>query len=909
MPRKPIPSAGAAVTARPPAAPLAPAYSRYARALLEARPELAVEIELARTGGWSREAMQRFVAEHGGEPGSALRELRRRVILRLMERDLAGLASLSEVCASMTALAEVAIASALSSLEAELEQTLGAPLGGSGERQPLIVVGMGKLGGGELNVSSDIDLVFAYPEDGDTRAEGGARSVSNHEFFAALGKRLIALLAQPTHEGFVFRVDMRLRPWGDPGPLAMSFDALEQYLVAQGREWERYAWIKGRPVSGGKAAQQALASMVRPFIFRKYLDYGAYGAMRELHAQIRQEVARRELDGNVKLGPGGIREIEFIAQVFQLIRGGREPALQTRPTLEVLALLGERRLLSSDDVKVLCAAYDFLRRVEHRLQYLDDAQTHELPEDAGDRKRVAIAMGYRGWKSFLRALDGHRGAVAQRFETIFSTQAQPRHALATLWADDSETGRKRQLRTLGFKDATAVAARLSAIRSGSRYQSLPESSRDRVDELVPHLIETSARQGNPDETLARALDLIETISRRAAYLALLHEHPVALDRLTELLSTSSWAAEFLNRHPVLLDELLDPQQLLAPPDWPTAAVALGKTLLELHGDPERQMDALREAHHAHQFHLLAQDLAGALSVERLADHLSDLADLILRATLALCWTQLRAQRPADNLPDEPRFAVIAYGKLGGKELGYASDLDIVFLYDDIDDARAENYARLAQRVNTWLGSRTGAGVLFETDLRLRPDGASGLMVSSMGAFRRYQRESAWPWEHQALTRARFCAGDATLGAAFEAERQSILRSPRDPAKLADDVRAMRKTMAEGHPNRSALFDLKHDRGGMVDIEFIVQYLVLAHSHQHARLALNHGNIALLGYAGGLGLIDKPLAAAVQDAYRVFRRHQHRLRLQGERYARLPREEVAAQVEATQRLWRDVLGKS
>ncbi len=857
--------------------------------------------------------MHRFVVTHGDSTESALRELRRRVILRLMERDLAGLASLSEVCATMTALAEVTIARALSTLEPELEKTLGIPQSASGERQCLVVVGMGKLGGGELNVSSDIDLVFAYPDDGDTRAQEGGRSISNHEYFVALGKRLIALLAQPTHEGFVFRVDMRLRPWGEPGPLAMCFDAMEQYLVAQGREWERYAWIKGRPMSGGAAAQQALASMVRPFIFRKYLDYGAYGAMRELHAQIRAEVARRELNGNVKLGPGGIREIEFIAQVFQLIRGGREPALQTRPTLAVLALLGERRLLSADDVSVLSSAYDFLRRVEHRLQYLDDAQTHELPEDAADCKRVAVAMGYRGWKSFLRALDGHRTAVAQRFESIFSTQAQPRHALAGLWLDSAEKANaaehQRQLRKLGFVDVTSVSTRLAAIRTGSRYQSLPESSRERVDELVPHLIESSARQASPDATLARVLDLIETISRRAAYLALLHENPVALDRLTELMSASSWAAEFLNHHPVLLDELLDPQQLLAPPDWPAAGRALRKTLLELHDDPERQMDALREAHHAHLFHLLAQDLAGALSVERLADHLSDLADLILRVTLELCWTQLRAQRPGNGLPEDPHFAIIAYGKLGGKELGYASDLDIVFLYDDADEAHAENYARLAQRVNTWLSSRTGAGVLFETDLRLRPDGASGLMVSSMGAFRRYQHESAWPWEHQALTRARFCAGDATLGAAFEAERQAILRSPRDAAKLADDVRDMRKTMADGHPNRSRLFDLKHDRGGMVDIEFIVQYLILAHSHLHAELALNHGNIALLGYAGKLGLIPKPLAAAVQDAYRVFRRHQHRLRLQGERYARMPRDEVAAQVEATLQLWRNVLGKS
>ena len=694
----------------------------------------------------------------------------------------------------------------------------------------------------------------------------------------------------------------------------MSFDALEQYLVAQGREWERYAWIKGRAVSGSDAARQALAALVRPFVFRKYLDYGAYGAMRELHAQIREEVERREMAAHVKLGPGGIREIEFIAQVFQLIRGGRESDLQIRPTLQVLALLGRRGLLSSEDVAVFQAAYDFLRRVEHRLQYLDDAQTHELPtaEAEEDRRRLAQSMGTRTWAAFMRKLDAHRDAVAQRFEKIFGThthgQGQSgRHELASLWT--SAEGREARLKTLGFAEPDTAAARLASIQSGSRYQSLPESSRERVDALVPRLLERAARRPNPDATLARVLDLVETVSRRAAYLALMDEHPVALDRLTELVSASPWAAEYLNRHPVLLDELLDTRLLMAKPDWRSAGRALRRQLMELDHDAERQMDMLRESHHTQLFHLLLQDLAGALSVEALADHLSDLADLMLQVTLELCWIQLRERSP--DLPPEPRFAVIAYGKVGGKELGYASDLDLVFLYDDSeeqDENTVAAYARLGQRINTWLNTRTAAGQLFETDMRLRPDGASGLMVSSMSAFRRYQREAAWTWEHQALSRARFCAGEAATGAAFEEERRAILCRPRDPAKLAEEVRDMRKTMAEGHPNSSELFDLKHDRGGMVDIEFIVQYLVLAHAHRHEQLARNDGNIALLGYAAKLKLIDAGLATQVQEAYRVFRRRQHALRLEGARYARVPREEVAAHIEATQALWKAVLGK-
>ncbi len=896
---------------------LAPAYSRYAQMLLSAQPELAPETQSAAQSPWTPAEMRRFLAasaDKGASLGSALRQLRRRVMLRLCERDLAGTATLAEVCETMTALAEVAIATALAQLAPELEQTLGVPVTAAGKRQQLVVVGMGKLGGGELNVSSDIDLVFAYAEDGDTRPQAAGKSTSNHEFFIALGKRLINLLAQATGEGFVFRVDMRLRPWGDPGPLAISFEALEQYLVAQGREWERYAWIKGRTLTGDEAEQHELTAVVRPFVFRKYLDYGAYGAMRELHTQIRQEVARREMAANVKLGPGGIREIEFIAQVFQLIRGGREMALQIRPTLSVLALLAKRRLLSVEDVAALSAAYDFLRRVEHRLQYLDDAQTHELPQDAADQVRLARAMGQRGWKRFMKVLDGHRAAVSQRFEKIFSTQAPQRHALTNLWivsdnkADEAQ--RRRQLKKLGFDDAESADARLTALRNGSRYQSLPESSRERVNALVPRLIELATQCSKPVATLGRALDLLDTISRRAAYLALLDEHPAALKQLTELVCASSWAAEYLNRHPVLLDELLDPQQLLAAPDWREFGEDLRKTLMALDGDAERQMDALREAHHAQLFHLLAQDLTGTLSVELLADRLSDLADVMLQITLELCWTQMKVLRGPGVLPDEPRFAVIGYGKLGGKELGYASDLDIVFIYDD-DDAMAEAYARLGQRMNTWLNSRTGAGVLFETDMRLRPDGAAGLMASSMDAFRRYQRESAWSWEHQALTRARFCAGEAATGAAFEEERQSILRQPRDSAyvaNLAAEVRAMRQTMLEGHPNRSKLFDIKHDRGGMVDIEFIVQFLVLAHAHKHVQLVQNDGNIALLGYAAKLGLIDTTLATQAQEAYRVFRRRQHALRLEGEGFARVPRVEVAGHVEVTLALWDAILGK-
>jgi glutamate-ammonia-ligase adenylyltransferase len=852
-------------------------YSRYARDLVAARPELREEIEHAEEGGWTREAMRVFLRFGGDadEPHARLRQLRQRVMLRTMARDLAGDADLDEVCGAMSSLAEVAIGEALAFLEPRMAQGV--------ERPKLTVVGMGKLGGGELNVSSDIDLVFLYPEED----EAG----SHLEYFSRLGRRLIAALGERTGDGFVFRVDMRLRPWGDGGALATSFDALEEYFVTQGREWERYAWIKARTLRGDN---DALAAIVRPFVYRKYLDYGAFAAMREMHAQIRAEVTRRELSGQIKLGPGGIREIEFIAQAFQLIRGGRDPALQIRPTLAVLSLLSQKGLLPAAAFDELSEAYVFLRRLEHRLQYLDDAQTHELPENPGDRLLVARAMGFAAWDSFRVALDVRRSRVSWHFEQLFSVDETPRHALAPLWAgENAEEG----LAKLGFRDAEGAVARLAAVRSGARYRGLPEASRTRFDTLIPRVIEASTEREDADATLARFLELIETVSRRAAYLALLDEHPAVLARLAQLFDASSWAAEYLNRHPVVLDELLDARSLLAPPDWREFANELRAQLAAREGDEERQLDWLREMHHAHVFRLLVQDLSGLLSVEALADHLSDLADAMLQVTLELCWRQLRGHHRSD-----PRFAVVAYGKLGGKELGYASDLDLIFLYDDAYEGAQEIYARLAQRMSRSLNARTSAGVLFDTDLRLRPQGESGLLVSSIEAFRRYQRESAWTWEHQALTRARFCAGDAVLGEVFEAERIAILRMQRDRAGLRKDVLSMREQLLEGHPNASDLFDLKHDRGGMIDIEFAVQYLVLGQSHRHPELTRNAGNIALLKLAAQLDLIPVESAESVGDAYRDYRRRQHWLRLNGAKYARVPAQEVANRIDATRRLW-------
>jgi glutamate-ammonia-ligase adenylyltransferase len=888
-------------------------WSRFAQRLLAARPALGDETAAAEAGPWQALAMRAFLAAQpiadAATLGSRLRELRARVLLRTALRDLSGRAPLDEVVATMSDLAEVAIGAALDWWTVALERDHGVPTGESG-RQPLVVVGMGKLGGRELNVSSDIDLVFVYPEEGETRDAPAGRELSNHEFFVRLGRKLITTLADRTHEGQVFRVDMRLRPWGDAGPLASSYESLEGYFLAQGREWERYAWIKGRvvAVAGGGEAEIArrsreLESLVRPFVYRKYLDYGTIAAIRALHAQIRQEVTRRDLADHIKLGPGGIREIEFIAQAFQLVRGGRVTALRLQSTLGVLAELVRRGQLEAAAAEELASAYVFLRRLEHRLQYLDDAQTHTLPAGGDDRALVAEAMGFPDWHAFHATLAGHRARVSRHFDATLAERDAATSECDAVWTESGDRSAcEALLASKGYRDPAAAMARLRALRESSRYQQLPSASKERVDALVPRLVEEAANTPDPNVTLARGLDLVDAVSRRAAYLALLKENPQALERVARLVGASPWAAEYLTRHPILLDELLDARLIAATPDWLVFSQDLARAAEELAKDNERLMDVMRELHHAAVFRLLAQDLAGLLTIERLADHLSLAADLVLAHTVEVCWRQVRTRHR-----ECPRFGVIAYGKLGGKELGYASDLDLVFVYDDPHESAAENYVRLAQRMSTWLSSRTSAGVLFETDFRLRPSGEGGLLVSSLEAFRRYQLESAWVWEHQAISRARFVAGDAAIGALVEALRRDILTADRDRAKLADEVLSMRKRMRDGHPNRTELFDLKHDPGGMVDIEFIVQFLVLAYSREHWELTGNLGNLTLLRIAGAVGLIPHDLAMQVAEAYRVYRREQHVLRLGGAEYARVPLVDVEPCVAATRTLWRTVFG--
>ncbi len=882
--------------------------SRYGRRLLAAQPHLAETVAGQLGQAFGRAAMQAFLAEPACTDEAALhqrlRQLRQRVWLIATARDLAGTADLAEVMATYSTLAEVCIAAALDFHHAALAARHGEPRDESGKSQQMIVVGMGKLGGGELNVSSDIDLIYLYPEEGDTAADDPSASIrplSNHEFFIRLGRKLAAALGENTADGYVFRVDLRLRPWGESGPFAMGFAMLEDYLVAQGRPWERYAWIKARPLTGGR--HDELAEIVRPFVFRKYLDFGAFAAIRDLHVQIRREVARREMAHNVKLGPGGIREIEFTAQVFQLIRGGQITALQQRPTLTVLGALVNSGLMTADAQTELAAAYDFLRRLEHRIQYLDDAQTQLLPDDAESQTMLAEAMDFPDYAALLVALDRHRNKVTRHFEQVFAAPQtdQMSHPLTAVCCGtaDAETI-QALLENAGYDDPPRVLATLDALRHHTAR--LPESTQLRLNALLPPALEVIGGQTDPAVTLERFAALIQSISRRATYLALLAEYPAALRQLVRLLAASPWAAQMITRQPQLLDELIAPQHLMRTPDWTQLAAQLHEELDAHPGDTEAQMDALRRFKQVQTLHLLAQDVAGQLTLEALSDHLSYLADTLLNETLARCWAGLKTRHR-----DAPRFAVIGYGKLGGKELGYASDLDLVFLYDDADERAQEIYARLAQRINTWLGTLTPAGILYETDLRLRPDGASGLLVSSTDAFRDYQSHHAWVWEHQALTRARFVCGDAAIGATFEVLRREILRAPRDAGKLREEVLAMREKMHAGHVNESDLFDLKHDRGGIVDVEFCVQYLVLRDCATHPELADNVGNIALLQRAGAAGLIPDDLAQAAADAYRELRRQQHAIKLSGAEYARVPPQALESVRDAVCTLWAQVTG--
>jgi glutamate-ammonia-ligase adenylyltransferase len=860
--------------------------------------------------------------------GAVLRDFRRREMVRIAWRDLAGWDDLGTVLADLSALADACIAAALERLEHWAARQLGLA---SAEFSPgLVVLGMGKLGAGELNFSSDVDLIFAHPGTEPAWLKG---ALSAEEFYSRVGRQLILTLDQITDRGFVFRVDMRLRPYGDSGPLVPGFDAMADYYQLQGREWERYAMIKARPVAGPARAAAELMALLKPFVYRRYLDFGAFASLRHLKEQIAQEVARRGVRDNIKLGPGGIREIEFIAQAFQLVRGGRQVLLQQRGVLAVLDALAMLGTLPGQVCTQLVEAYVFLRRVENRLQEFADRQVHELPEDETDRARLAYAMGYPDWEAFARVLGGHRRAVQEHFEELFAAPetraaAVPREkspALAEVWTRKHDAEKAAALLTrAGYEDAGEILRWLDGFRKGPAVRFLGEQGRQRLDQLMPLLLEEAAGQSRPDQALKSIGALLEAITGRTTYLTLLVEHPHVLSQLVHLCSSSSRVSEQLAQQPILLDELLDPRSLYNPLDKAGLEALL---TIRLDGIPqedlEQQMDRLRQFQQAAVLHVAATDIVSETPVATIANHLTDIAEVVLERVLKLAWDYLvrRHGLPGYRLQGrrgQAHFAIVGYGKLGGYELGYGSDLDLVFLHDSSGDEQQtagpvvvhnnEFFTRLSQRIIHIMTTFTSAGTLYEVDMRLRPNGASGLLVSSLEAFAEYQRGSAWTWENQALVRARVVVGDADIARRFAQIRAGVLARPREAAQLGREVCEMRRRMRQELDKSDAgRFDLKQGRGGIVDVEFMVQWGVLLWSGEHPELLAYTDNLRLLEIMGRAGVMSAEEVGQLTEAYFAIRHRINHLALQ-EQPPLAGCDELVSHREAVARIWDHYLGR-
>ncbi len=861
----------------------------------------------------------------GHDLSASLRVLRHLVMERLAVLDTECEAPLPVVTQAMTELAELTLDQALAQVLQDLHDVYGRPQYANPsvpadqatvwQDAQLWIVGMGKFGARELNVSSDIDLIYVYDHDGETTGNAlGRNRTTNHEFYAKAVKRLYALIGDVTEHGQVFRVDLALRPNGNSGPPVVSLDALEEYFLVQGREWERFAWLKSRvvaPLAGvGHGAALPLRAVVTPFVFRRYLDYSVFDSLRSLHRQIREHAAKRaaghpERAHDVKLSRGGIREIEFTVQLLQVVRGGQFPELRTRPTQSALQRLERAGLMPADKVLALGEAYDFLRRVEHRIQYLDDQQTHVLPTQDEDLSWIARTMRFDNACAFLHALDQHREVVAQEFDTLLG-------ASAPCNGKGCPGGQRTAVEDLQgvIKDLPpAFAAKVAEWCDHPRVLALREDARMRLARLVQRTGDW-LEQGRVTEVAAlRMADWLEPLLRRESYLALLQERPSVHERLLHVLGAAKWPARYVVKHPGVIDELAGSQLYAERFDAEAFENELEARRQSLQGsgqdDDEELLNLLRRAHHAEVFRTLARDVEGVMTVEQVADDLSALADAVLRITGRWCWSRLKNRHR-----EEPQYAIMGYGKLGGKELGYGSDLDIVFVYEDDDDRAPEVYAAFVRKMINWLTVKTGEGDLFEIDTALRPNGNSGLLVTSFASFADYQQQrgsnTAWTWEHQAITRARFVVGMPALEPKFDAVREAVMTAERDHAALADEIRQMRERVRQAHPVAAGRFDIKHSPGGMVDAEFVVQYLVLSQSARHPGLRANTGNIALLQQAELVGLLPAGVGVAAANAYRALRHLQHRARLD-EASTQLEPVSVQAHQKAVQRLWEQVLG--
>ncbi len=850
-----------------------------------------------------------------------LRRFRRAEMVRVIWRDIARLADLEETLEDLTALADACVERSLDTLHRWAVADHGTPRDDVGNAQRLVVLGMGKLGARELNLSSDIDLIFAFPAHGQT---DGTRPLSNEQFFTRLARGLVQALDTQTPEGFVFRVDTRLRPFGDSGPLAMSFGAMEDYYQSQAREWERYAMIKARVVAGDRDAGGQLCAMLRPFVYRRYLDFGAIESLREMKELITKELRRKGMADNVKLGPGGIREIEFIGQAFQLIRGGRDPDLQIRPIRPVLRLLGEKGLLPGFAVQQLDAAYEVLRLVENRIQAWRDKQTHLLPEDELGRLRLARSMGFGDWASFLRVLDEHRRRVQGQFDRVFAAphaeEAHREQSFAAIWRGAADEAHALDVLGLaGFSDPAAALARLDRFRDAAARKGLSSKGADRLAQLMPLMLQVIASSDAPDLALERVLRVLESVVRRTAYLAMLVEYPVILSQLARLAGMSPWVSDQVARHPLLLDELLDPRRLFAPLRRADLEEELDILLARVDPeDLEQQMERLRQFSQGNMLRVAAADLTGVISLMVVSDYLTEIAEVSVRRVLTLTFEHLvrKHGRPGGVEGEDMGFLVLGYGKLGGIELGYGSDLDLVFLHGGesmsamTDGARAisneQLYARLGQRMIHMMTTQTPSGQLYEVDMRLRPDGNKGALVRSLKSFAEYQATDAWTWEHQALVRARPVAGDDSLAERFAAVRREILCREREVSALRKAVREMREKMrANLDKTGDGRFDLKQGHGGIADIEFMVQYSVLRWASGHPDLAVWTDNVRLLETLARLDLMPGNAAQDLTAAYKDLRAAYHRSALQ-EQPTTIPDDLLVEQRARVQALWRELM---
>jgi glutamate-ammonia-ligase adenylyltransferase len=831
----------------------------------------------------------------------ALRRFRRRHMVRIGWRDIAGWANVDETLRDLSTFADVCIEFAYQNAYQALVGRYGTPRGEqTGAAQPMMILGMGKLGGGELNYSSDIDLVFLYPEEGQT---DGARSVENAEFFLRLGQKITQMLAAPTAEGIVYRVDLRLRPFGDSGRLALGFAAFENYLQQHGRDWERYAYVKARAITAREHYESLYDETLRPFVYRRYLDFSVFESLRDMKAMIAREVERRDLQDNVKLGPGGIREIEFIVQAFQLIRGGADRRLQSRELRTVLPRLVGQRLLRADVVAELLESYAFLRVVENRLQEWNDEQTHQLPQEEAARLRLAKSLDLPDWPALHAQLQRHRERVARHFsQAVFGPVADVNngadHAMR-FDLDESPEDRERTVRVLGFEDSAAICAALEAMRASTYYRRLDGTGQRRLHELMPRLLRLVATSEAPMTTFGRLTKILEMIGGRTVYLALLNENAAALKRLVELVAHSQFLSDQIATHPLLLDELIDERLIEEPPTRERFDEELVMRRAAMHGeDPERQVEVLRQFQRAALFRVAVADLTGRLPLMKVSDRLTDIAELIVREALFLARAQTAAKHgePICEGPDgKPRVAemiVVAYGKLGGLELGYGSDLDLVFLHDSSGESQRTNgaqpidnsvyFQRLAQRFVHLLTVHTSAGRLYEVDTRLRPGGNRGLLAQTLQSFRDYEFEEAWTWEHQSLLRARAIAGKAELCASFEDARIEVLRTAVRRDALKAEVRNMRAKMRENLSKaKPGQFDIKQDAGGVADLEFLVQYWMLKWADRYREIVIFSDNIRQLESLASGNLVPQERVDFLVDTYRRYRERLHRLSLAGE----------------------------